>query len=72
MILRTWDLVTRVRVIGWSRAEVLNIVNFTRALGKGAPNLAIQSYMLNRTTNFTRGRGIRIHRGESNRPRWGE
>ena len=52
---------TRARVIGRSRVEVLNVVSFTRALGKRTPNLTIQSHMLNRTTNFTMGRCTRIH-----------
>jgi len=52
---------TRVRAVGQPWVEVLNIVNFTRVFRKRAPNLTIQSHMLNRTTNFTRGRNARIH-----------
>jgi len=51
----------RVRVIGRSRVEVLDIIDFTRVLEKRTPNLTIQSHMFNRTINFTWGRGNRIH-----------
>jgi len=60
MIFPTQIIGTRVRV-GQSGVKVLSIVNFTRVSRKRAPNLAIQSYMLNRTINFTRGRGTGIH-----------
>jgi len=51
----------KVKVIGRSRVEILNIVHFTRVLGKRTPILTIESYMLNRTTNFTCGKGTGIY-----------
>ena len=41
-------------IIGWSRIEIVDIVNLvTRFLGKWNPNLAIHSQMVNGTTYFT-------------------
>jgi len=48
-------------VIGRSRVKVLDIIDFTRVLEKRTLNLTIQSHMFNITTNFTWGRGTRIH-----------
>jgi len=61
MIPSTRIVDTGASVIGRCRVEVLGIIDFTRVLGKRTPNLAIQSHMFNRTTNFTWERGIRIY-----------
>jgi len=47
VILPNWIVGIRVRVIGQSRVEILNIINFIRVLGKRTPNLTVQKYMLN-------------------------
>jgi len=47
VIFSTWIIGIRVRIIGLSRVEILNIINFIGALGKRAPNLIVQRYMLN-------------------------
>jgi len=61
MIRATRIIGTRVNMIGWCRFEVLDIIDFTGVMGKGTPNVTIQRHMFNRTTNFTWGRGARIH-----------
>jgi len=38
----TWIVGIRVRVIGQSRVEILNVIHFIRVLGKRTPNLRVQ------------------------------
>jgi len=61
MILPTQMICVTVRVIGRSWVEVMNIINFIKVLGKRTLYFTVQSYMLNKTTNFTGGTGTRIH-----------